>query len=217
MCSNIFHKRSKEQKLLLSSLTTSIKYQSIQDSDVRSVVMDCLDDCFDYHLAQAENLSALFVAMNDEVFEIREQTTCLIGRLSVLNPAYIMPTLRKTLYQLLTEMEYSGNSRNKEQSARMIGHLVANAPTVIRPYVDPILKVLVPKLKEADLNPMVITSVLRTVGDLAQVGGVLMRKYVDELLPILLEKLSDASSSQKREVALWTLAQLVESTGRKIL
>ena len=51
----------------------------------------------------------------------------------------------------------------------MIGHLVANAPTVIRPYVDPILKVLVPKLKEADLNPMVITSVLRTVGDLAQV------------------------------------------------
>ena len=43
-----------------------------QDPDVRSVVMDCLDDCFDYHLAQAENLSALFVAMNDEVFEIRD-------------------------------------------------------------------------------------------------------------------------------------------------
>ena len=76
-----------------------------------------------------------------------------------------------------------------------------------------LLQVLVPKLKEADLNPMVITSVLRTVGDLAQVGGALMQKYVDELLPILLEKLSDASSSQKREVALWTLAQLVESTG----
>ena len=51
--------------------------------------MDCLDDCFDYHLAQAENLSALFVAMNDEVFEIREQTTCLIGRLSVLNPGWV--------------------------------------------------------------------------------------------------------------------------------
>ena len=44
-----------------------------------------------------------------------------------------------------------------------------------------------------------------------------MQKYVDELLPILLEKLSDASSSQKREVALWTLAQLVESTGKVII
>jgi hypothetical protein len=36
-----------------------------------------------------------------------------------------------------------------------------------------------------------------------------MAKYVDELLPTLLEILSDASSSQKREVSLWTLAQLV--------
>ncbi len=52
--------------------------------------MECLDEQFDYHLAQAENLSALFVALNDEVFEIREQTICLIGRLAILNPAYIM-------------------------------------------------------------------------------------------------------------------------------
>ena len=40
-----------------------------------------------------------------------------------------------------------------------------------------------------------------------------MRGYVDELLPILLEFLTDASSSQKRELSLWTLSQLVESTG----
>ena len=62
------------------------------------------------------------------------------------------------------------------------------ASLIIRPYVDPILKVLVPKLK---LNPMVITRVLRTV-------------------------LSDALSSQKREFSLWTLALLVESTGEDI-
>ena len=30
---------------------------------------------------------------------------------------------------------------------------------------------------------------------------------MDELLPILLEFLSDASSSQKRELSLWTLGQ----------
>ena len=50
-----------------------------QAHDVRFSVMDCLDECFDYHLAQAENLSALFVAMNDERFEIRELTMCIIG------------------------------------------------------------------------------------------------------------------------------------------
>jgi len=41
----------------------------------------------------------------------------------------------------LTELEYSGVGRNKEQSARMLGHLVSNAPRLIRPYMEPILKV----------------------------------------------------------------------------
>ena len=72
------------------------------DADIRYCVMMCLDECFDFHLAQAENLSALFVALNDEQFEIRELTMCIIGRLSILNPAYIMPSLRNTLLQLLT-------------------------------------------------------------------------------------------------------------------
>ena len=184
-----------------------------RDPDIRFCVMDCLNECFDNHLAQPENLTALFVALNDEQFEIRELTMCIIGRLSILNPAHIMPSLRKTLIQLLTEIEHSGVGRNKEQSARILGHLVANAPTLIRPYVHPILSVLIPKLKETDLNPMVITSLLRAIGDLAQVGGKLMTQYVNDLLPILLDILNDASSSQKREVSLWTLAQLVESTG----
>lgn len=183
------------------------------DADIRYCVMMCLDECFDFHLAQAENLSALFVALNDEQFEIRELTMCIIGRLSILNPAYIMPSLRNTLLQLLTELDRSGIGRNKEQSARILGHLVANSPTLIRPYVEPIVNVLIPKLKETETNPMVITSVLSAIGDLAQVGGTLMTKYVNDLLPILLDILNDASSSQKREVSLWTLAQLVESTG----
>lgn len=63
-------------------------------------MLESLDDSFDSHLAQAENLSALFVAMNDEVFEIRELAICTIGRLSCMNPAYVMPSLRKTLIQV---------------------------------------------------------------------------------------------------------------------
>lgn len=62
--------------------------------------MECLDSNFDKHLGQAENLSALFVMMNDEVFEIRELAVCTIGRLSSVNPAYAMPSLRKTLIQV---------------------------------------------------------------------------------------------------------------------
>lgn len=46
-----------------------------------------------------------------------------------------------TFFKILTELEYSGVGRNKEQSARMLGHLVSNAPRLIRPYMEPILKV----------------------------------------------------------------------------
>ena len=49
----------------------------------------------------------MFVALNDEVFEIRLIAISLIGRISSHNPAYVMPSLRKTLLQLLNELEYS--------------------------------------------------------------------------------------------------------------
>lgn len=70
------------------------------EPEIRYCVLSVLDERFDPHLAQAENLNALFVVLNDEVFEIRELAICIIGRLSNRNPAYIMPTLRKTLIQV---------------------------------------------------------------------------------------------------------------------
>ncbi|XP_048736860.2 serine/threonine-protein kinase mTOR-like [Ostrea edulis] len=193
-------------KLLVVGITDT-------DSDIRYCVLVSMDDRFDPHLAQAENLSALFVALNDEVFEIRELAICIIGRLSSKNPAYVMPSLRKTLIQIRTELEYSGVGRNKEQAAKMLGHLVANAARLVRPYMEPILNALIPKLKEPDPNPNVTISVLVAIGEQAQVSGIEMRKWMDELLPLILEMLQDSSSLQKREVALWTLGQLVESTG----
>lgn len=79
------------------------KHFDVSDSDIRYCVLVSMDDRFDPHLAQAENLSALFVALNDEVFEIRELAICIIGRLSSKNPAYVMPSLRKTLIQVFTD------------------------------------------------------------------------------------------------------------------
>ncbi|KAJ6656782.1 hypothetical protein lerEdw1_003113 [Lerista edwardsae] len=185
------------------------------DPDIRYCVLASLDERFDAHLAQAENLQALFVALNDQVFEIRELAICTVGRLSSMNPAFVMPFLRKMLIQILTELEHSGVGRIKEQSARMLGHLVSNAPRLIRPYMEPILKALIVKLKDPDPdpNPGVINNVLATIGELAQVSGLEMRKWVDELFVIIMDMLQDSSLLAKRQVALWTLGQLVASTG----
>nr|QXN57741.1 serine/threonine-protein kinase [Bemisia tabaci] len=193
-------------KLLVVGITDT-------DADVRYWVLKSLDRSLDTHLAQAENLSALLIAVNDEVFDIRELAVQTIARLSLLNPAYVMPSLRKILIQFLTEVEHSGLGRNKEQSARMIDHLVVNAPRLVKPYMEPILKVLVPKLKEPESNPSVVISVLTAIGDVAEVNGTTIELWMPELLPILLEMLGDASSPEKRGVALWALGQLISATG----
>lgn len=77
------------------------------DPLIRRTVLDNLDEKFDRHLAQAENIRCLFIALNDEVFENRELAIGIIGRLALHNPAYVMPPLRKSLINLITELEYS--------------------------------------------------------------------------------------------------------------
>lgn len=52
-------------------------------------------------------MRSIFLAINDEVYSIREVAIKIIGRISLHNPAYVMPSLRKALIQLLTELEYS--------------------------------------------------------------------------------------------------------------
>lgn len=200
------------QRLLSVGLTDT-------DPNVRYAVLVSLDRIFDNHLAQAESLSALFVALQDEIFEIREIALFTIGRLSAMNPAYVMPSLRKTLVQILSELEHSGSGRNKEQGARMLDHLVVSAPRMIRPYMEPILKVLVPKLRDHEPNPGVVLSVLLTIGDLAEVsngGGTELQEWMQELMSILLEMLGDASAPEKRGAALCTLGQLVAVTGHVV-
>lgn len=120
------------------------------------------------------------------------------------------------MIQLLTELEHSGMSRNKELAARLLNHLVVSAPRLVQPYTEPILKVLVPKLKEPESNSGVILAVLRAIGDLAGVSGADMQPWMPELLSILLKILVDASSSEKRAVALWVLGQLIGSTGHVV-
>jgi len=63
----------------------------------------------------------------------------------------------------------------------MLDRLVVSAPRLVRPYTEPILKVLLLKLKEADSNPAVIVNILTCVGDLAEVHVYFMQNKVDHL------------------------------------
>ena len=111
------------------------------DDQVRLCVLSTLDERFNAHLSQPENITILFFALHDKKFHIREVALATIGRLSDLNPAFVMPSLRKVLIQILTELEYSGIGKNREQSARLLWQLITEAPNLVKPYKEAILKV----------------------------------------------------------------------------
>ncbi|KAI0718027.1 atypical/PIKK/FRAP protein kinase [Cerioporus squamosus] len=180
------------------------------DASIRQTVLSSLHERFDKHLAQAENVRSLFIAVNDEVFENRVTAVTLIGRLAMHNPAYVMPSLRKALIQLLTELEYSTVTRHREECTRLLTLLVNATQRLIKPYSIPMLRVLLPKAN--DPNPTVSSNILMCLGELACVGGEDVMPHVPDLMQVIIAKLADPSL-QKRDAALHTLGQLCSSTG----
>lgn len=181
------------------------------DTTIRQTTLASLDDRFDRHLAKSENVRSLFIALNDESFAVRELSLTIIGRLSAYNPAYVIPTLRKILIQLLTEIEYAVVGRTREESARLLTLLVTASETLIKPYIEKIFDVLLPNIRDA--SPGVVSSILQVVGEIARVGGESLLPYTNQLMPMFIEILQDQSSPTKRTAALTALGRFASSTG----
>ncbi|KAL0469619.1 phosphatidylinositol 3-kinase [Neurospora intermedia] len=181
------------------------------DPGIRRTVLAALDERFDQHLAKAENIRTLFFALHDEQFAIREVAVSIIGRLARYNPAYVIPQLRKTIIQMLTELEYTDVARSKEESSKLLSLLTQHAQDLVKPYVNSITEVLLPKAR--DPTPSVAATVLQAIGELCTVGGESMLAYKDTLMPIIIDALQDQSAPIKREAALHTLGQLASNAG----
>ncbi|XP_057977812.1 serine/threonine-protein kinase TOR isoform X2 [Malania oleifera] len=209
-----------KRRRLVEEIVEKLLITAVADADVvvRHSIFSSLhaNGGFDEFLAQADCLSAVFAALNDEDFEVREYAISVAGRLSEKNPAYVLPALRRHLIQLLTYLEQSADGKCREESAKLLGCLIRNCERLILPYIAPIHKALVAKLCEGtgvNANNGIISGVLVTVGDLARVGGFAMRQYLSELMPLIVDALLDGAAVTKREVAVSTLGQVVQSTG----
>ena len=194
-----------------------------QSLNIRSSLLSLLvsDTRLDRFLLQSDLLSTLFLALHDEYSAIREAAILLLGRLSTKNPAVILPTLRRMLLLLLGEMQAEevwgggqggvrggGEGRrglSQEEGAKMLGQLIGSCHALIKPYVDSILGVLVPKLGDREATGKdgqggdgsgrrkrsegLISSVLSTLGKLSVICGEDMTPFLDHLMPLLLEAL----------------------------
>jgi len=148
------------------------------EPSIRLTVLKALDSRYDYYLAQAQCIRSLFIAVNDENFEIREVVIQIIGRLTQRNPAYVMPTMRKMLIQLLTELKFGTESRQKEEAARLLRHLIhasfsASSSLMFNPSSKYFILVCVSS------NSTVASCCLLRYGELALVGAHGIRSYVD--------------------------------------
>ncbi|AMD21577.1 HFL279Cp [Eremothecium sinecaudum] len=191
-------------KLLTVAITDPV-------ADIRFEILKHLDSSFYPQLSQPDNARLLFMALNDEVFAIQMEAIRIVGQLASVNPAYIVPSLRKTLIQLLTELKHSSMTRKKEESAAMFCTLISSSKDVTRLYIEPILDVLLPKC--LDSSSAVASTALKAVGELSVVGGESMKEYLDDLMPLIINTFQDQSNTFKRGAALKVLGQLAASSG----
>lgn len=84
-------------------------------------------------------------------------------------------------------LEHSGDNPTKEDSAKLLGHLIRAAPILVQPYVTSLMNVFLPKLRDAD--PIVASGVLSTIGELATVSGEQMVEYTHKLMPLIIDTL----------------------------
>lgn len=193
------------RKLLTIAITDPV-------TEIRLEVLKSLLNTFDPHLSQAENVKLLFMALNDENFDVRRVSIRLVGRLTFFNPAYIVPPLRKMLIQMITKLEYGGHTaRIREETNISLGILISSTGELTKPYTKQIMDALLPHTK--DINPSVASSSISVIGELSVVSGEEMNVFIPTLMPIILEFFQDQSSNIKRDAALKTLAQLSASSG----
>ncbi|WOO83672.1 Serine/threonine-protein kinase tor2 [Vanrija pseudolonga] len=187
-----------------------------QNPSIRQAVLENLDEKFDRHLSQAEDIRCLFVALNDEEFKIRELAIGIIGRLAHYNPAYVMPSLRKSLINLITELEYSTNNKQKEESAKLLCLLIGASAGLVKSYASTILSVVLRIARSPSTPAAVAASCVTCIGELAKVAGEELVPNVKTILDLVLEMLNDPASASKRDAALKTLGQVVSNTGEVI-
>jgi phosphatidylinositol kinase/protein kinase (PI-3 family) len=198
---------------VIDIVLTQLLQVGISDMDVavRRSVVESLDARFDELLSQETHLKLVFLLLNDESATIRERAMQLLERLAPRNPAFVMPSLRRVLIQLVTELQHTSDLRMREDSTRLLGHLIRGAQQLVDPYVVRILEVLLPILVRE--NAPLTMAVLITLGELALVSRTQIAAYERYLFPLIIHTLQDHSSIEKRQVALQTLGKLAGSTG----
>ncbi|KAJ1877997.1 phosphatidylinositol kinase- protein kinase tor1, partial [Coemansia sp. S17] len=187
-----------------------------RDTDVRLTAITVLNcnSLFDFHMGKTHNIQKLSLLLNDEVFDIRLNALAVAGRLAKKNPAYLLPTLRRMVAQVLTEFELANGCSEREECIQLLIALALAAEHWVRPFVDGILHVITPHIN--DSSPPLASKLFDIVAALARAGGSDLAPYHERLLNSITLALSDQSSAPKRMSALYALQDCISYSGLSI-
>lgn len=107
-----------------------------------------------------------------------------------------------------------GNSRQKEETTKLLCLMIKETPTLVINYTAELLDVLLRASEDDASTPVVEAHVLTCLGELAQVAGENIGPKVMEIMNLVIRTLQDsASPTIKRDAALRTLGQVASFTG----
>lgn len=179
---------------------------------VRLCVVQALDGRYDYFLCQAHHIQPLFFLLQDEALATRAAGLQLLGRLTRLNPAPILPVMRKVLADLIIELRCgSDTGRSREEATRLLVVFLRAEP--LQRLVQPVLASLVEALPLKGVAPRLASAALEALGELARACRSSMKPWVKDIIPQIMETMQDQSSASKQRISLRTLGQIAGSTG----
>eukprot|EP00536_Pseudo-nitzschia_multiseries_P002882 jgi/Psemu1/318014/estExt_fgenesh1_pm.C_410004 len=179
---------------------------------VRLCVVRALDSRYDPFLCQIDTIQNLLLLLQDEVLATRAAGVSLLGRLASINPAPILPAMRKFLMEVIVELQCGlDTGRGREEATRLL--VVFLRSNSLRRLIHPVLPAMIENLPLNGKTPRLASAAMEALGELAKTAGAALQPWVDEVVPNILDTLQDQSSASKQRASLRTLAQIAGSTG----
>jgi FKBP12-rapamycin complex-associated protein len=195
---------------VLKTLTTSVV--SDPSPILRLCIVQSLDARYDPYLCMPHHLLPLFLLLRDEKFFIRVAALQLLGRLSLHNPAPILPPMRRLLLELLTELRSGGDAvGSRETAIRLL--IVFLTSDALHRLVHPYISTIISSLPLRGVAPRLASVSLEALGKLAEVEQSNMLPWVDTLFPSILDSVQDYSSATQQATSFRALGQIAGSTG----
>jgi serine/threonine-protein kinase mTOR len=175
---------------------------------LRLRVVRALNGSYDYFLRKAHHIQPLFFVLEDKALVTRVSGLQLLGRLTRLNPAPILPVMRKVLADLVVDLRCR---RSREEAIRLLAAFFRAEP--LRRLVHPVLASVVEALPLKGVASRLASTSLEALGELARATGSALKPWVKDIISQIMETMQGPSSSSKQRISPRTLGQITRSTG----